>query len=38
MYHMLMDIGIAGLIVAFSSGITYGMIQWFRRSVSKRNG
>jgi hypothetical protein len=28
----MIDLGIAGLIVAFSSSITYGIIQWFRRN------
>lgn len=27
----MIDIGIAGLIVAFSSSATYGIIQWFRQ-------
>jgi hypothetical protein len=31
----MIDLGIAGLIVAFSSSITYGIIQWFRRSKSE---
>ncbi len=29
------DLGVAGLIVAFSSSITYGIIQWFRAKKSK---
>jgi hypothetical protein len=31
----MVDLGIASLIVAFSSSITYGIIQWFRRTKSK---
>lgn len=27
----MIDLGVAGLIVAFSSSMTYGIIQWFRR-------
>ncbi len=28
----MIDLGIASLIVAFSSSITYGIIQWLRRA------
>lgn len=27
----MIDLSIAGLIVAFSSSVTYGIIHWFRR-------
>ena len=27
----MIDLGIAGLIVAFSSSVTYGIIQWSKR-------
>jgi hypothetical protein len=33
----MIDIGIASLIVAFSSSITYGIIQWFRRIKNKQS-
>lgn len=29
---VMIDLGIASLIVAFSSSITYGIIQWFRKN------
>jgi hypothetical protein len=32
----MIDLGIAGLIVAFSSSMTYGIIQWFRRVKNKK--
>ena len=28
----MIDFGIASLIVAFSSGMTYGIIRWIRRA------
>ncbi len=28
----MIDLGIASLIVAFSSSITYGTIRWFKRA------
>jgi hypothetical protein len=31
----MVDLGIASLIVAFSSSITYGIIQWFRRAKNR---
>lgn len=31
----IVDLGVASLIVAFSSSITYGIIQWFRQTRSK---
>lgn len=30
-FASVIDLSIAGLVVAFSSGMTYGIIQWFRR-------
>jgi hypothetical protein len=30
------DLAIASLIVAFSSSITYGVIDWFRKTKSKK--
>jgi hypothetical protein len=32
----MMDLGIASLIVAFSSSITYGVINWFRKTKRKK--
>ncbi|HEX2558289.1 MAG TPA: hypothetical protein VHK86_08190 [Nitrososphaera sp.] len=32
----MIDLSIAGLIVAFSSSMTYGIIQWFRRVKNKK--
>jgi hypothetical protein len=29
---MMFDLGVASLIVAFSSSVTYGIIQWFRKN------
>lgn len=29
---MMLDLGMAGIIVAFSSSITYGIIQWVRKN------
>jgi hypothetical protein len=34
--QLMMDLGIASLIVAFSSSITYGIIDWFRKAKSKK--
>jgi hypothetical protein len=32
----MVDAGIASLIVAFSSSITYGIINWFRKTKNKK--
>ncbi len=32
---MMFDLGVAGLIVAFSSSITYGIIRWFREKKNR---
>jgi hypothetical protein len=34
--QLMMDLGIASLIVAFSSSITYGIIKWVRKTRSKK--
>ena len=35
MSSSVIDIGIAGFIVAFSSSVTYGVIYWFRQNKKK---
>jgi hypothetical protein len=32
----MMDLGVASLIVAFSSSLTYGIINWFRKTKRKK--
>ena len=32
----MIDMGITGLMVAFKSSMTYGIIQWFRRVKNKK--
>jgi hypothetical protein len=34
--QLMMDLGVASLIVVFSSTITYGIINWFRKTKSKK--